>query len=205
MSSIRQFFESLGFLEVETPMMNGIAGGASAVPFVTHHNHFDTNLFMRVAPELYLKMLVIGGIEKVFEIGKQFRNEDVDRTHNTEFTTCEFYMAYADYSDLIEITERLISGLVKDVHGSYKIKHHLMGNPNKVVEIDFTPPFRRISIIEELERQLGVNFPPPKTFASTEYRNFLEDICLKHSIDCGHLRTASRLLDKCVNPTFIMD
>jgi len=95
----------MDFIEVETPMMNMIPGGATTRPFETFHNDLDMKLYMRIAPELYLKMLVVGGMNRVFEIGKQFRNESIDLTHNPEFTTCEFYMAYADYNDLMEMTE----------------------------------------------------------------------------------------------------
>jgi lysyl-tRNA synthetase, class II len=105
---IRTFLDSRGFLEVETPMMNIIPGGATAKPFVTHHNDLHLDMFMRIAPELYLKQLVIGGLERVYEIGRQFRNEGIDLTHNPEFTTCEFYMAYADYHDLIEVIDALL-------------------------------------------------------------------------------------------------
>lgn len=118
---IRKFFDEMGFLEIETPMMNMIAGGATAKPFVTHHNDLNMDLFMRIAPELYHKMLVVGGFDRVYEIGKQFRNEGIDLTHNPEFTTCEFYMAYADYQDLISITECLLSGMVHHIHGTYKV------------------------------------------------------------------------------------
>lgn len=101
---IRKFLNDMSFLEVETPMMNLIAGGATAKPFVTHHNDLNQDMFMRIAPELYLKQLVIGGLERVYEIGRQFRNEGIDLTHNPEFTTCEFYMAYADYNDILDVS-----------------------------------------------------------------------------------------------------
>jgi len=108
--SLPPFTYFLNHSQVETPMMNMIAGGAAARPFVTHHNELNMRLFMRIAPELYLKELVVGGLDRVYEIGKQFRNEGIDLTHNPEFTTCEFYMAYKDYNDLMDITEQMLSG-----------------------------------------------------------------------------------------------
>ncbi|GKD89717.1 lysine--tRNA ligase, partial [Tanacetum coccineum] len=146
--NIRDFLKKHNFLEVETPMMHTLSGGAAARPFMTHHNDLNMKLFMRIAPELYLKQLVVGGIERVFEIGKQFRNEGADLTHNPEFTTCEYYVAYADYNKLMELTEIMLSDMVKELTGgSCIIKHHSNGYENEPIEIDFTPPFRRFDIV----------------------------------------------------------
>ncbi|KAF1744613.1 hypothetical protein MXB_4841, partial [Myxobolus squamalis] len=214
---IRNFLNNRDFVEVETPTLNLICGGASAKPFTTFHNQLSLDMFLRVAPELPLKMLIIGGFNRVYEIGKQFRNEGIDLTHNPEFTTCEFYMAYADYHDLMKITEEMLSSLVFNLFGSYKIKYH----PNQTesglgeeFEIDFTPPFRRIVLIEGLEEALGIKFPHFDDLSSDAAQTYFDKLCTVHNVDCSMPRTITRLLDKLVgeyletdiiNPAFIMD
>lgn len=141
----RRFMEDRGFLEVETPMLQAIPGGATARPFTTHHNALDMRLFMRIAPELYLKRLLVGGFEKVFEINRNFRNEGISVRHNPEFTMCEFYWAYATFEDLMDLTEALIAHVAKEVCGSYVITYQ--GN-----EIDLTPGnWKRLPFFEALE------------------------------------------------------
>jgi len=142
-SYIRRFFEDRGFMDVETPMLQAIPGGATARPFATHHYALDMPMFMRIAPELYLKRLVVGGFEKVFEINRNFRNEGVSTRHNPEFTMLEFYQSYADYNDLMDITEALLRGIAEDVIGSTEIQYQ--GD-----SYDFGKPFARITVFDSI-------------------------------------------------------
>ena len=142
-SGIRRFLEQRGFVEVETPMMQPIPGGAAARPFVTHHNALSLDMYLRVAPELYLKRLVVGGLERVYELNRNFRNEGMSPEHNPEFTMCEFYQAYANYEDLMQLTEDLLSGLAREIHGDTIVE--LAGE-----RIDFKPPFARLTMAEAI-------------------------------------------------------
>lgn len=141
---IRKYFVSRDFIEVETPMMQVIPGGAVAKPFVTHHNALGIDLYLRIAPELYLKRLIVGGMERVFEINRNFRNEGISVRHNPEFTMLEYYWAYATYEDLMAFTEDMVSSLVKELTGDYRLTYN-------GVEIDFTPPWRKITMEEALK------------------------------------------------------
>lgn len=207
---VRNYFDSNGFVEVETPMMNSIAGGATAKPFVTHINEYNTDMFMRIAPELYLKMLVVGGIERVYELGKQFRNEGADLTHNPEFTTCEFYEAYADVYDVMNRTEELVSGLVKHVTGGTKTSFHTQSG--EVYDVDWSAPWKRIEMIPALEEATGEKFPPGDQLHTQETNEFFKRVLKKMNVTCPPPETNARMLDKlvgefieekCVNPTFI--
>jgi lysyl-tRNA synthetase class 2 len=207
---VRDYLNSRHFLEVETPMMNIIPGGAVARPFITYHNDLSMDLYLRIAPELYLKQLVIGGLDRVYEIGRQFRNEGIDLTHNPEFTTCEFYLAYADYYDLMDITEDMISNMVKNITGSYKIKYQPKPNTPEV-EIDFTPPFKRIPMMQGLEEAMNLTLP---ALDDPEIEVKLVEILKKFELECTPPHTTARLLDTLVgefledniiHPTFITE
>lgn len=148
---IRKYLDERGFLEVETPMMQPIPGGATAKPFITHHNALDTELYLRIAPELYLKRLLVGGLEQVYEINRSFRNEGISTRHNPEFTMLEIYQAYADFQDMMDLTERLISTVVEQVNGSLQVEFEGQ-------TIDFATPWKRLPMLEAVKQYTGLDF-----------------------------------------------
>lgn len=149
--SMRRYLDSLGYLEVETPTLHAIAGGAAARPFITHHNALDMQLYMRIAIELHLKRLIVGGMEKVYEIGRVYRNEGISTRHNPEFTMIELYEAYADYKDIMKLTEEMIAHIAQEVLGTTKIMYQGQ-------EIDLSPPWRRVSMVDAIKEVVGVDF-----------------------------------------------
>lgn len=213
---VRDFFNDRDFIEVETPLLSTSGGGANARPFLTHANTLDMDLTLRIAPELYLKTLIVGGMERIFEIGKCFRNEGIDATHNPEFTSCEFYQTYADLSTLIETTEELLSGLVKDFTGGTEL--HLSTTHRSYVDeeltsthaISFARPFRQINLIDELERILDRDLP---SLDSSDAIEQLASICASKNIPLPATLTPAVILDKmvsyliepnCLDPTFLV-
>jgi len=160
---VRRFLDERGFLEVETPILQPLYGGAAAQPFVTHHNALDMPLYLRIADELYLKRLLVGGIERVYEIGHDFRNEGMDRTHNPEFTMLELYQAYADYTDMMNLTEALMSGVVAHCLGTTVLER-------SGTRLDFSPPFQRVPFIEGIRARTGLDL---RTATEAEMRALL--------------------------------
>jgi lysyl-tRNA synthetase class 2 len=154
--SMRRYLDSRGYLEVETPTLHAIAGGASARPFITHHNALDMQLYMRIAIELHLKRLIVGGMEKVYEIGRVYRNEGISTRHNPEFTMIELYEAYADYLDIMELTENMVAHIAQEVLGSTKVQY-------QGVEVDLTPKWRRVSMVDAIKEVVGVDFSKQMT------------------------------------------
>ena len=148
---MRQYLDNMNYMEVETPVLNTIAGGAAARPFITHHNTLDIDMYMRIATELPLKRLIIGGMDRVYEIGRIFRNEGMDPKHNPEFTTVELYQAYADFHDMMDIAEGILSGAAKEILGSYEVEW--MGE-----KIDLTPGWRRLTMVDAVKEYVGIDF-----------------------------------------------
>jgi lysyl-tRNA synthetase class 2 len=198
-SLVRRFFEDKGFLEVETPMMHPIPGGANAKPFITHHNALGVDRYLRIAPELYLKRLIVGGMDAVFEINRNFRNEGMDATHNPEFTSIEFYWAYHNYHDLMRLTEELFDYLFEHLHLPKKLQYG-------EYEIDFTTPFAKVPFIEALTTIGGV--PAKITNDKDAIIAYLKEkeIEVDSNLTLGYLQ--AELFDefvepKLINPTFI--
>ena len=194
LSFVRSYLEDKGFMEVETPMLQPIPGGTLAAPFSTHHNALDADLFLRIAPELYLKRLLVGGFEKVFEIGKNFRNEGIDKSHNPEFTMLEFYWAYADYEDLMDMTEDLLSHAALAINGSYDV-------PRGDTVISFKPPFKRYSYTELIKERTGID--PRTEKDSAAYKAAFK----KHGIKAPDVDNYGKLVDELykeiVRPTLL--
>ena len=190
----RSFFIKNKFLEVETPMMQPIPGGATARPFKTHHNSLGMDLYLRIAPELYLKRLVVGGFEKVFEINRNFRNEGISVKHNPEFTMLEFYMAYATYDDLMTLNEELFNGLLQDITGHNKIEYQ--GN-----QIDFTPPWPRISLYDSLTEIGGAGEDVINNLDAAI--SFAESRKIPLSKTDSHGKVIEKIFDQLVEPELI--
>src|SRR5690554_3373381 len=153
-TAMRQFFADRDFMEVETPMLQVIPGGATARPFMTHHNALGIDMYLRIAPELYLKRLVVGGFERVFEINRNFRNEGLSTRHNPEFTMVEFYQAYADYNDLMDLTEDMLRTIAEQVLGSTTVVNTriLADGTEESIEYDFGKPFERLTVVDAILR-----------------------------------------------------
>ena len=150
-SYVRRFLDARGYMEVETPVLNTISGGATARPFITHHNTLDLDMYLRIATELNLKRLIVGGIERVYEIGRQFRNEGMDTKHNPEFTTVELYESYADFNDMMDLFEALLSGAAQEILGGYEVEW--LGNT-----VDLAPGFKRMTMAEAVKEYVGIDF-----------------------------------------------
>ena len=198
---LRKYLDDRGYVEVETPVLNTIPGGAAARPFITHHNTLDIDMYLRIAPELYLKRLIVGGFDKVYEVGRLFRNEGMDIKHNPEFTTVELYSAYEDYNDMMDITEGLISTLAKEITGDTKINY-------QGTEIDLTPGFRRLPMIEAIKEVTGADFNKANT--DEEAMELAKSIGLEveGKMDRGHLINLAfeeRVEETLIQPTFIID
>lgn len=203
LTELRNYLNSHGFVEVETPILQPMYGGAAAKPFVTHHNTLDFDLYLRISDELYLKRLIVGGFEKVYEVCKDFRNEGIDRQHNPEFTQLEFYWAYANYENLMKFTEEMLTHVIKKVIGKLKIKH-------EETVLDFTPPWRRVTFRDLLYKELGIDI----NVVDTEQRLKKEIKKKKIKLDLKGIVGYGALVDKLyretcrsklIQPTLLLD
>jgi lysyl-tRNA synthetase class 2 len=207
LAAIRAFLNARGYLEVETPMMQPIAGGALARPFVTHHNTLDMNLFLRIAPELYLKRLTVGGIERVYEINRNFRNEGISTQHNPEFTMLEFYQAYSDYQDLMVMTEEMLSAVAREAVGTDQIR---FGEH----DISLAPPYRRVSLRdgarEAASAKLGTDVTDADLRSPERVTAIAQRLHLEIDKSWGPGRITTEIFerlneDRLVQPTFVYD
>ena len=204
MTAIRNYLDSRDYMEVETPILNTIPGGANARPFVTHHNTLDIDMYLRIAPELYLKRLIVGGFEKVYEMGRLFRNEGMDIKHNPEFTTIELYQAYADYVDMMNLTEDLIRYVAETVIGSTKISY-------QGTEVDLGQPWTRMTMIESIKKFSGADFAETKT--AEEAKALAESIGIDFNEDTENLSRGEiislafeeKVEENLIQPTFITE
>ncbi|PRO64415.1 lysine--tRNA ligase [Alkalicoccus urumqiensis] len=199
LQSMRRYLDNQGFLEVETPTMHSIPGGASARPFMTHHNALDMTLYMRIAIELHLKRLIVGGMEKVYEIGRVFRNEGISTRHNPEFTMIELYEAYADYEDIMALTEELVAHIAREVLGGTKVEYD-------GVEIDLEPQWKRVHIVDAVKEHTGVDFW--QQMSDEEARALAEEhkVPVKDTMKFGHVVNEffeTFVEEKLVQPTFV--
>jgi lysyl-tRNA synthetase class 2 len=197
--SMRRYLDNHGYLEVETPMMHSIAGGAAARPFVTHHNALDMELYMRIAIELHLKRLIVGGLEKVYEIGRVFRNEGVSTRHNPEFTMIELYEAYADYKDIMSLTENLIAHIAQEVLGTTKIQY---GDQ----EVDLTPEWTRLHMVDAIKQYTGVDFWGETSVEEARALAKEHGVEITEHMQYGHIVNEffeQKVEEQLIQPTFI--
>ncbi|MGL5378821.1 lysine--tRNA ligase [Clostridium sp.] len=202
--AIREFLDNRGYLEVETPILSPIAGGASARPFITHHNTMGMDMYLRIATELYLKRCIVAGFEKVYDMGKNFRNEGISVRHNPEFTMIELYEAYADYNDMMEIMENMVAYACEKVNGTTKVMY-------QGTEIDFTPPWRRITMVDAVKEHAGIDFNEIKTdeeaqaIAKEKHLEFKKDLKYVTKGEVLNMLYEEFAEQHMIQPTFICD
>lgn len=200
MKEIRKFLDSKGFIEVETPILHPIYGGAEAKPFKTYHNQLKSDLYLRISPELYLKRLIVGGLHKVYDINKNFRNEGIDTTHNPEFTMLELYEAYKDYNDMMKITEEMFEHVAKKINGTTKVKF-------KGQEIDLKAPWKRVTMLDAIKKHAGID---AGNMSEEELAKFLKERGIKFDKEPKWGNYVIEIFeelceDKYIQPTFIID
>ncbi len=199
--AIREYLDERGFLEVETPLLNVIPGGAAARPFVTHHNTLDMELYLRISPELYLKRLIVGGLEKVYELGRMFRNEGLSVKHNPEFTMIELYEAYTDYNGMMELAEGLVSSVAMQILGTVNIKY-------QDLDVNLTPPWQRLSMIEAVKKYTGIDFDEIKSHEEAIRVGKEKGLEVKDNMKWGEVLYAffeEFVENHLMQPTFIYD